>query len=109
MRQAKCRFYLFEINKNFIFELGMTIIAELLLSGDKRDHIVYVVDFNGSFRMERLVEIFTQRMCQAGENTSNYIGEALLNQIRCSKAISSYELEIRLLELEVCVFWHDYE
>ena len=87
----------------------MTIIAELLLSGDKRDHIVYVVDFNGSFRMERLVEIFTQRMCQAGENTSNYIGEALLNQIRCSKAISSYELEIRLLELEVCVFWHDYE
>uniref|UniRef100_A0A915MG06 DNA recombination and repair protein Rad51-like C-terminal domain-containing protein n=1 Tax=Meloidogyne javanica TaxID=6303 RepID=A0A915MG06_MELJA len=34
-------------------QLGMTLIAELLLSESKRDRQVIVIDFNGSFRIGR--------------------------------------------------------
>ncbi|CAK5085720.1 unnamed protein product [Meloidogyne enterolobii] len=43
-------------------QLGMTLIAELLLSESKRDRQVIVIDFNGSFRIGRLERILMHKM-----------------------------------------------
>nr|CAD2177974.1 unnamed protein product [Meloidogyne enterolobii] len=72
-------------------QLGMTLIAELLLSESKRDRQVIVIDFNGSFRIGR----------SSNNNTSSKFNiNDLLKRVSYGMAKYSGELRSRLLEIE---------
>ncbi|KAF7629209.1 Rad51 domain-containing protein [Meloidogyne graminicola] len=78
-------------------QLGMTIIAELLLSKWKRNWKVIVIDFNGSFRIGRLEQILKHKMLS---NSIKLDINDLLKRINYGMAKSSCELKSRLLEIE---------
>uniref|UniRef100_A0A914H9Z1 DNA recombination and repair protein Rad51-like C-terminal domain-containing protein n=1 Tax=Globodera rostochiensis TaxID=31243 RepID=A0A914H9Z1_GLORO len=79
-------------------QLALTLVAELLLSESKAHHRVVVLDFNGSFRIERLKQILVSREPRLmGENEA-IVGH--LDNIYYSRVFCSEELEKCLVELK---------
>nr|CAD2206534.1 unnamed protein product [Meloidogyne enterolobii] len=81
-------------------QLGMTLIAELLLSESKRDRQVIVIDFNGSFRIGRLERILMHKISSNNNTSSKFNINDLLKRVSYGMAKYSGELRSRLLEIE---------
>ncbi|KAL7078394.1 hypothetical protein ACQ4LE_002630 [Meloidogyne hapla] len=79
-------------------QLGMTIIAELLLSESKKDRQVIVIDFNGSFRIGRLEQILMHKI--SSNTSSKFNINDLLKRVSYGMAKCSGELRSRLIEIE---------
>ncbi|KAL3125663.1 hypothetical protein niasHT_002263 [Heterodera trifolii] len=83
-------------------QLAMTLVAEFLLCESKAaQHRAVVLDFNGSFRTERLRQILVNKMPQLEENESAIIGH--LDRVYYARVSLAAEFEQCLAELKQMV------